>query len=178
MTAFLSITLKHCSLSQKHFNPAGEQGQLSQCRVTPFSQRHRNWHVLCSFWFECYKDKCRYITWEHKAASLTMCIDPRKASWGTQTSKDNGVWQRSYRVNVLEDLHKDVLYDCYMRMYIVTRHDSPRGEIRVFHFLFSALWHIVSTCRNEEFPFYPITYFFLFVQFSCLMQLFVKGHKT
>lgn len=29
--------LEHCSLSQKHFNPAGEQGQLSQCRVTPFS---------------------------------------------------------------------------------------------------------------------------------------------
>lgn len=37
LTASVSITLKHCSFSQKHFHPVGEWGQLSRCQVTPFS---------------------------------------------------------------------------------------------------------------------------------------------
>ncbi len=55
------------------------------------------------FWFfeggagECYKDKCRYITWEHKVVGVTTCTDLKKASWGIQTSNRNSAWQKIQR---------------------------------------------------------------------------------
>lgn len=36
---------------------------------------------------ECYKDKRRYITWEHEGVGVTIYIDLRKAVQGNQTSK-------------------------------------------------------------------------------------------
>lgn len=64
--------------------------------------------------WECYKDKCGYITWK-----WCLVIDP------------------TVSVDVLEEFHKDVLYDCYMLPTSQT-HEGPQGEVNDTSSIFSS----------------------------------------
>lgn len=96
--------------------------------------------MFCFFFLvrECYKDKCWFITWEHKAAGVTtVCaLISGKPAEGIKPQMEMLPGKRSYRVNVLEDL-SFMIVTCVVLWQCLS--PKVQGEKRMVYFPFSTL---------------------------------------
>lgn len=63
----------------KTLQSSGRAGSIESMSSDSFLPKAEQLTCFAFLVRECYKDKSRYITWEHKAVGVTMCIDLKKA---------------------------------------------------------------------------------------------------
>lgn len=131
----------------KTLQSSGGAGSIESMSSDSFLPKGTAIDIFCLVFLvrDCYKDKCRYITWEHKALGVNIWIYLKKASPRIKMV----LGKRSYRVNVLQDFHTNVLYIYCAVLVSVTywptdmKVDIKKTFLLIPSFSLSSLWLFV-----------------------------------